>query len=258
MERRLSDIVIEGFPSKVKPEAFSTKLPRTSAEAVQMLENLRPTAGNLAPSESWRRLIGGRNRYNHERQQIAEARREAILFWLMDNRMFYWCGLVGEHIPVDRIIVRHGDGAMLARALNVGKATICRDLSAVQSVHPWMFGSNICKISYSDYMHVWRSKRYSTLGNEQPPHDLRFPANQRGPKARTRRNARTYRRLGARQLDMRPMSCDGGDQTEERESKNPIPSSDDFLTILETNCSQDELRNPPVRRKRRVSTSGAA
>lgn len=100
MARRLSDVVIEGYPSKVKPQTLSTNPPRTATEAVQMLENLSPTAGNLAPSESWRRLIGGRKRYNHERQHIAESRREAILIWLMDNRTLYWSELLGEHVRV--------------------------------------------------------------------------------------------------------------------------------------------------------------
>lgn len=53
-----------------------------------LLEGVRPTAGNLASEESWRRMIGGRNRYNRERRQMAHSRRAAILLWLMESRMY--------------------------------------------------------------------------------------------------------------------------------------------------------------------------
>ena len=153
MNRSLHDVVDPHFPSRVPPQPFPTKVPRNGREALQMLEGLRPTSGNLAPKEAWRRLLGGRKRHNHQRQAIAKARRLAILDWLIDNRTYLWCDIIGECVPIDRVIVQHGYGAMLAKALGVGKSTLCRDLSAIHAVHPASFGKLHIWIASDDLLH---------------------------------------------------------------------------------------------------------
>lgn len=168
MHRSIREAVDGHFPSRYSPQ-----------DIMGELAGLRPTAANLAPSESWRRMLGGRKRYNSTRQQVARARREAILVWLTRHRQHLWSDVLQEYLFVGRIIVRHGDGALLARGLRVGKATICRDLSTLQAVFPSLFGSLRCSVEYVEYMAGWRHGRRVGMGTEQPDHNLRFPQNRR-------------------------------------------------------------------------------
>jgi hypothetical protein len=258
MERRLNDAVIQGYPSKHLPQTLPDKRPKTSAETFQMLEGLRPTTGNLAPEEAWRRMIGGRNRYNYERQQVAEARRDAIFSWLLDHRSTCWIESLGEHVPVFRIMVRHGDGAMFARALKVGKATICRDLSALQATAPASFGLFNGGVEYIEYMEGWRYAHRTWMGNEQPHHNLRYPNNQRGAEARIRNNVARYRGISVTDNSVGIPALDLASEPEEegtpaeQEPEWSASTFDDFITILEKNCSEEK----PNRRQRETHTAG--
>lgn len=254
------DAVQPDYPSRIQPQSFPTTVPRTGRDALEVLDSLRPSSGNLAQSEAWRRMLGGRKRYNHQRQQVARARREAILCWLMDNRIWHFCRLFGEHFRVNRIIVRHGDGAMLARALNVGKATICRDLSALQAESPSLFGRQNCGISYDEYMAGWRYAHRTRIGNEQPHHNLRFPSNQRGPEARTKRAA-----MKASGRVVYADRADAGIRRSGSEARNatapangPTPTVEDFLTMLNQKCPTGAPPELPPRRRRRVLKEEAA
>lgn len=223
---------------------------------MQLLEGLRPTSGNLAPEESWRRMIGGRKRYNHERQQTARARRDAILIWLMENRMYARTKL--GYLGTDRIVVQHGDGVLLAKALGVGKATVCRDLSALQATQPALFGSRHLDIGYEEYMAFWRYAHRHGLGNEQPVHNLRFPRTQRGPAARIRRNVE--RALGrdvyAPQPANSPASGDVGTESDQK-STDASPTTAEFLAMLDRNCPPQTPRHPCIRIRQRLRTSSA-
>ena len=256
MDRRLKDAVIPGFPSSVPPEAFPARTPSSPADAMQMLEGLRPTSGNLAAKESWRRMLGGRKRYNHERQQTAKARRDAILIWLMENRMYLRSRRLGW-LGTDFIIVRHGDGALLAKALGVGRATLCRDLSALQATRPALFGKWNLEASYEEYMHFWRYAHRTRLGNEQPEHNLRFPRAQRGPEARTRRSV--VKALGrdvyepSGKPERPPQTTETADPKEPQEA---IPTAGDFLAILDKNCPPQFPHARCLRSRRRLRTTG--
>ena len=263
MDRQLADAVIPGFPSSVPAEAFPTSTPRSSREALQLLESLRPTRGNLADEESWQRMLGGRNRYNHERQQIAWERRSALLVWMLENRMFLRFRPLGW-LGMDYIIVQHGDGAMLARALGLGKATICRDLSALQATHPDLFGKPNIGMSYAEYMMFWRYARQAGMGNPQPDHNLRFPSNQHGPDARTRRCV--VRALGRDVYQAAPQAQPVAEtvaetveetvearDSEERvrdESDRGVPTAEEFLAMLDQNCPRLTPQAPDARRRR--------
>jgi hypothetical protein len=256
MDRRLEDAVIPGFPSSVPPEPFPARTPRSPADAMQMLEGLRPTSGNLAADEFWRRMVGGRKRYNHGRQQTAKARRDAILIWLMENRMYLptrWLGYLGT----DYIVARHGDGALLAKALGVGKATVCRDLSALQATQPALFGKRSIGMNYAEYMEFWRHAHRTGLGNEQPEHNLRFPHAQRGPEARTRRSV--VKALGhdvyqpSGKPDIIPQATEKAGPGEPR---GAIPTAGDFLAILDKNCPPQVPHTRCLRSRRRLRTTG--
>jgi hypothetical protein len=254
MSRIFKDIVIAGYPSRVAPARLPERMPRTVSGALRVLESMRPTSGNLAPSESWRRMLGGRKRYNHQRQQIAEARREAILHWLMENRRSFHCELLGRFVPANRIIVRHGDCTMLASALGIGKATVCRDLSAVQATNPELFGKDIGSINYCEYMAFWRYAHRTGIGNEQPGHNLRFPANQKGPAARTAAQAR--RALGFDQSQSGTVESQSPAQEpmpdKHKHSEDSVPTADDFLLLLNKNCPQDGELAPSIRHPKQV------
>ena len=253
MNRSLHDVVDPHFPSRVPPQRFPADVPRNGRDVLRMVEGLRPTSGNLAPQESWRRLLGGRKRYNHQRQQIAAARRDAIFVWLLRHRRVYWSELTGP-VPVERIIIQHGDCTMLARALDVGKSTICRDLSAIQAVHPVCFGQTRVSSSYAEHMHFWRYAHRTHLGEEQPHHNLRFPKNQHGPEARVRRDVR--KTIGHDVYDASRSETPEAKPAAERDhgarQENSIPDVDDFLTLLEQNCPAETLQRRPARRARKV------
>jgi hypothetical protein len=55
MHREFKSSVDSNFPSRVAPQAFPVQQPKNRADAIHLIENLRPTSGNLAPSEAWRR-----------------------------------------------------------------------------------------------------------------------------------------------------------------------------------------------------------
>jgi hypothetical protein len=245
MSERFKNAVIPDYPSRAKPQAFPEKVARSASGSIRMLEGLKPTSGNLAASESWRRMLGGRKRYNSERQQIAHARRNALLIWLMNHRMNYWCDLVDVFIPVERIVIHHGDGAMLAKALGVGKATVCRDLSALQAVQPMLFGKQTCGITYAEYMCGWRYSHRTGMGNEQPHHNLRFPLTQHGPAAR--RSNSVERNLPSsapvsKEIDLSPY-LETEEQGDEHGTSSVIPTVKKFLRILDENCMEHPSRN---------------
>lgn len=198
-------------------------------------------------------MLGGRKRYNHQRQQVALARREAVLAWLMENRMSIRSRSLGW-LPTDRITVRHGDGAMLARALGLGKATICRDLSALQATHPALFGRQTIPVQYTEYMSFWRYARQAGLGNAQPDHNLRFAANQSGPVARTQNSV--IRALGKNVYQPKPEP-----PTERVQRKGEAEETDgpqtkaEFLAMLDQNCPPQE---PPARKTFRRSRATTA
>jgi len=223
---------------------------------MQMLEGLRPNSGNLAADESWRRMVGGRKRYNHERQQTAKARRDAILIWLMENRMYLPTRRLG-YLGTDYIVTRHGDGALLAKALGVGKATVCRDLSALQATQPALFGKRNLEIDYEEYMTFWRYAHRTRLGNEQPGHNLRFPRAQRGPEARTRRSV--VKALGhdvyvpPGKPDLPPRTTETADLKEPQEA---TPTTGDFLAILASNCPPQIPHARCLRSRRRHRATG--
>lgn len=244
MGTRFNDAVVPNYPSKTPPAAFPQKIPRSYTESMTLLEGLKPTSGNLAAAESWRRMLGGRNRYNSERQQIVRARRNALLTWLMNYRMNFWCDSLDLFVPVERIIIQHGDGAMIAKALGVGKATICRDFSALQAVDPVLFGKRSCGASYAEYMCGWRYAHRTGMGNEQPDHNLRFPRNQHGPAART--SNIVERNLPSRapvmkEIDLSP-NMGAEEQVEEQETSSVIPTVKAFLRILDENCEEHPSR----------------
>lgn len=250
MGMRFREAVVSGYPSGSKPQAFPERMPRSAKAALQVLDCHRPTTGNLADSESWRRMIGGRQRYNNDRQQTVRARRNALLIWLMNHRMFYWCGSLGKFVPDEKIAIQHGDGAMLAKALDIGKATVCRDLSALQAVHPLLFGRQSCGVTYSEYMCGWRYAHRSGLGNKQPHHNLRFPKNQRGAAARALHAV-------ARALDSDATECRQSkianhpphlEDSSQAKTATAVSTVADFLQILRINCPDDDLPAMPVRR----------
>ena len=249
MSHVFASAVITGFPSRSAPAQFPSQVPRSRAEALCVLENLRPTDGNLAPSESWRRMLGGRKRYNHRRQQIAEARRDAISYWLMQHRRSFYCELLGRYVRVDRIIIRHGDGTMIARALGIGKATVCRDLSAIQATNPELFGKRNCGIGYDEYMAFWRYAHRTGIGNEQPGHNLRFPGNQNGPAARITAQARRALGLDRSQSSTVDAQCpaEAPISVRHEHSVDSVPTGDDFLLLLDKNCPLDDPQAPSVR-----------
>jgi hypothetical protein len=256
MDRRLNDAVIPGFPSSVPPEQIPAGTPRSPSDAMQMLEGLRPTSGNLAPEESWRRMLGGRKRYNHGRQQTAKARRDAILIWLMENRMYVPTKRLG-YLGTDYIVARHGDGALLAKALGVGKATVCRDLSALQATQPGLFGKRNLEIDYEEYMTFWRYAHRTGLGNEQPGHNLRFPRAQRGPEARTRRSVVKALGHDVYQPSGKPDSIPLTTETAgPREPPGAILTAGDFLAILDKNCPPQVPHTRCLRSRRRLRTTG--
>jgi len=246
MTRRIQDAVLPDYPIRVQPETFPTNVPRTTADATRLLDRLRPTSGNLVASEAWRRIVGGRNRFNRHRQQLVRARRKAILAWLMRNRMYFKCDVLNECLLTDRIIVRHGDGAMLARAFGIGKATVCRDLSALQAVHPILFGSRSCGIGYEEYMSGWRYAHRMEMGNEQPKHNLRYPRNQAGPQARTdhRVDGNLHRSSTGRIHSFTFEEQAPVDRSSEPEKPCLFPSVDDFLGVLKEKCPQQDV--PPL------------
>lgn len=251
MGTRFKDAVVPGYPSNAKMQTFPANVSRSGKESIRVLEGLKPTSGNLAASESWRRMLGGRKRYNSERQQIARSRRNALLVWLMNHRMCWWCDLLDEFVPAERIIIRHGDGAMLAKALGVGKATVCRDLSALQAVEPRLFGKQTCGVTYAEYMCSWRYSHRTGMGNEQPDHNLRFPQNQHGPAAR--KSNRVQRNLPSpapvvQKTDLSSFTVaeePGG----EHEACGVIPTVKAFLRILDENCEDEhpsrKFERPP-------------
>ena len=249
--RQLRDAVIPGFSPRCAPVAFPATIPRNSREAIRILDGLVPESGNLAPSESWRRMLGGRNRHNHERQQAAKARRDAILIWLRQRRRCFYCEILGEYAPSEQIIIRHGDGAMLAKALGVGSATVCRDLSALQATHPSVFGQPNCGIDYDSYMAGWKYSHRTQFGNKQPQQNLRYPNNQNGPAARM--HHAVSRAIG--QDVMNPTGNTAGipamnDTT--RSTPEPIfehTKVSDFLLLLKMNCPDDEALFIPARRR---------
>jgi hypothetical protein len=248
MDRQLADAVIPGFPSSIPAEAFPAGTPRSARETLQLVEGLRPTSGNLTPDEAWRRIVGGRSRYNHERQQTARARRGAILIWLLENRMYFRNRRLG-YLGTDHIVMQHGDGAMLSKALRLGKATLCRDLSSLQATHPELFGNHSIGMSYDEYMGFWRHARQAGLGNEQPGQNLRFPRNQHGPEARTRRSV--VRVLG-HDVYQPPPATESATQAEDRNSdktSRTVPTTDDFLATLDSNCPQQIAQVPNARRR---------
>ena len=252
MHRPFENAVITGFPLSVPPQPFPPGTPRSSREALQLLESLRPTSGNLADEESWRRMLGGRKRYNHKRQQIARERRSALLVWLLENRMFLRFRPLGW-LGTDHIIVQHGDGAMLARALGLGKATICRDLSALQATHPDLFGKPNIGMSYAEYMTFWRYARLAGMGNPQPDHNLRFPSNQHGPDARTRRSV--VRALGRDVYQAAPQAQPVAETvavTAGEESDRGVPTAEEFLAMLDQNCPRLAPQAPDDTRRLRL------
>lgn len=95
---------------------------------------------------------------------------------------------------------------LLARALGIGKATVCRDLSALQATEPALSGKPHLAIDYDESMTFWRAYRQNGLGNEQPSHNLRFPLAQRGPAAGTRRDALPGKLAPERWPSVRPES----------------------------------------------------
>lgn len=246
MPRRIQDAVLPDYSISVLPEKFATDLPRTTVEATRLLDGLRPTSGNLAASEAWRRIVGGRSRHNKQKQAVAKARRKAILGWLMRTRMYFWCEPLKATVRIDRIIVRHGDGAMLARALGVGKATICRDLSALQAVHPALFGKRHCAGDYEEYMAGWRYAHRSEMGNEQPHHNLRFPRNQNGAKARTTRLvAAELSHNAAPAGDSHSVNADRSlDRETGLTTSDTLSTTRDFLSILDRECPENDLPQP--------------
>ncbi|QDU39195.1 hypothetical protein Mal4_35320 [Maioricimonas rarisocia] len=211
-------------------------------------------SGESQDSDAWRRLLGGRARYNRQRQQIAESRREAILMWLLRHRKWMWCVSFGEFLEVDRIIVRHGDAAAIARALGVGRATVCRDLSALQATEPWAFGSRCCRVDYADYMAGWRYAHRHGWDNVQPDSNLRFAAKQNGPRGRVQRAA--AQAMGptisestappAPQQDVNP-SVAPDDFLEPTPPPPDGDPTDHFIRLLEHNCAHAEKPKPPRR-----------
>tara|TARA_R110002072_G_scaffold302354_1_gene484886 strand:+ start:67505 stop:68284 length:780 start_codon:yes stop_codon:yes gene_type:complete len=249
--RPLRDAVIPAVSDRCTPAAFLSNVPRNSRESIRMLDGLGPESGNLALSESWRRMLGGRNRYNHQRQQAAKARRDAILIWLRERRRCFYCEILGAYAPSEQIIVRHGDGAMLAKALGVGRATVCRDLSALQATHPSVFGQQNCGIDYDSYMAGWKYSHRNEFGNEQPHQNLRYPNNQHGPTARMHhaislaigRDVMNRSRTAAGS----PVASDTS-----RSTSGPIHEQtkvSDFLLLLKMNCPVDEALFMPARRR---------
>lgn len=248
--RSLKDAVITDYPSRFKPDEFPASQLTSSREANQLLDHLQPTHGNLAPSESWRRMLGGRKRYNWKRQQTAKARRNAIFIWLMQNRTNLFDDVFREWTPIDWIIVRHGDGAMLAKALGVGKATVCRDLSALQATQPRWFGSNTCEVGYDEYMAGWKYAHRTGMGDDQPHHNLRFPKNQHGPAARDRNVVASM--FGQQAPSHRCSSSKQPDSQSETDSETggceaTVRSVEVHLTLLRQNCPEDELAPPGIR-----------
>jgi len=243
MNRRIQDAVTPGHQTNVQPATIIANSRLSNREALCVLDNLTPTSGNLAASEAWRRIVGGRNRFNRNRQNVAKLRRKAILGWLMRNRMYWRCEQLDEWVLVDRIIVRHGDGAMIAKALSVGKATICRDLSTLQAVHPTLFGSKHSSIPYDEYMNFWRYSHRTDAGNEQPAHNLRFAANQRGPKARSLKRAGVLdRRSSACTENMR--SCSNKSLSTTRHGEPMSTGVEDYLQQLASKCPTEDV--PPL------------
>ena len=129
--------------------------------------------GNLSEQESYQRFLGGRKRINAERQRIAADRRENVLMWLLRHRRNFWCALLGEWVRVERIIVRWGDAAELAREFEVSRATICRDLSFLAAVHPWDFGRNLPGVDPDEYLAAQRYSARMSYDSRRPEHDLR-------------------------------------------------------------------------------------
>lgn len=82
-----------------------------------------------------------------------------------------------------------------------------------------------------------RYARLTGLGNEQPGHNLRFPLAQRGPATRTRRDVEraTGRNADEPQPSHEPAAGDS-DATCREEVAKPIPTSDEFLTMLDRNA----------------------
>ena len=115
MIRRIQDAVVPGHQTNVQPATIVANSRLSNRDALGVLDGLRPTSGNLAPAEAWRRIVGGRNGFNRDRQNVAKHRRKAILGWLMHNRMYWRCEQLDEWVLVDRISVRHGNGAMIAK-----------------------------------------------------------------------------------------------------------------------------------------------
>ncbi|NQV25769.1 MAG: hypothetical protein HQ518_15530, partial [Rhodopirellula sp.] len=249
--RQLRDAVIPNFSPRCAPAAFPATIPRNSREAIRILDGLVPESGNLAPSESWRRMLGGRNRYNHERQQAAKARRDAILIWLRQRRRCFYCEILGEYAPSEQIIIRHGDGAMLAKALGVGRATVCRDLSAIQATHPSIFGQQNCGIDYDTYMAGWKYSHRTELGNEQPRQNLRYPNNQHGPAARM--HHAVSRAIGRDVMNQSgtaagiPVASDTAKSASKPVHEHTTVFA--FLLLLKMNCPEDETLVKPVRRR---------
>jgi len=249
MTRSLSGAVNQQAPSKFAAVPLPA-VPRSHIETTQTLDHIRPHIGNLTPSESWRRMLGGRKRYNHGRQQAARARRDAILLWLIENRMNVPCEVLDCHVPMERIVVRHGDGAMLAKALGVGKATACRDLSAIQAANGKLFGIDTAGISYEEYMAGWKYAHRTGAGNSQPKHNLRHPRNQNGPVARTRKAV--AKSLGPDRLNSGSHKTFDSSYRRETVAKQATSteatvSTESYLTTLRKNCPAHEFAPPELR-----------
>ena len=248
--RQIRDVVIPGFSPRRAGDAFPSTAPQDSHNSIRILGRLIPVSGNLASSESWRRMIGGRNRYNHARQQVAKARRNAILIWLKQHRRCFYCEILGEYAPSERIIIRHGDGAMLAKALGVGRATVCRDLSALQATYPAVFGQQNCGVDYDVYMAGWKYAHRTELGNEQPQQNLRYPQKQHGPAARALHAVSRTMRIDIANLSAAASRTHftGGTDSPESETDADPGTIAGFLNLLRTNCPNDENPGLPVRR----------